>query len=576
MGNLRFLKGYRTQCVLSPLFKLLEALIELFVPIVMKNIIDIGVNGGGGKSYVLKMGLILVLLGVVGLAFSITAQYFAANAATGYATSLRHSLFKHIQSLSYSEVDSIGTSALTNRMTNDVNQAQNGVNLTLRLLLRSPFVVFGAMIMAFTVDVKAAVPFVVVVPALFVVVFTIMFISVPLFKKIQDKLDRILLSVRENLIGVRVIRAFDKEESEIETFRNRNTELCDMQNKVGMFSAVMNPLTYVIINLGIVAIINYGAVRVNSGSLTQGEVVALVNYMSQILVEVVKLANLIITVTRAIASGKRIDAIFEVTPSVTQVENPVSFNEDYENIIEFNDVALSYHDSGDNALDNIDLKIKKGETVGVIGGTGSGKTSLVNMIPRFYDAFEGSVKFKGVDVKECNLSELREKIGIVPQKAALFKGTIRSNMQWGRQANTNEIIKALTIAQAIDFVKKKENTLDAEVDQEGRNFSGGQKQRLTIARAIIKNPEVLILDDSASALDFATEAALRKALNEELKGVTKIMVSQRTSSIKDADKIVVMDDGRIVDIGTHEQLLDRCGVYQEIHYSQISKEDDIA
>ena len=559
MGNLRFLKGYRTQCVLSPLFKLLEALIELFVPIVMKNIIDIGVNGGGGKSYVLKMGLILVLLGVVGLAFSITAQYFAANAATGYATSLRHSLFKHIQS-----------------MTNDVNQAQNGVNLTLRLLLRSPFVVFGAMIMAFTVDVKAAVPFVVVVPALFVVVFTIMFISVPLFKKIQDKLDRILLSVRENLIGVRVIRAFDKEESEIETFRNRNTELCDMQNKVGMFSAVMNPLTYVIINLGIVAIINYGAVRVNSGSLTQGEVVALVNYMSQILVEVVKLANLIITVTRAIASGKRIDAIFEVTPSVTQVENPVSFNEDYENIIEFNDVALSYHDSGDNALDNIDLKIKKGETVGVIGGTGSGKTSLVNMIPRFYDAFEGSVKFKGVDVKECNLSELREKIGIVPQKAALFKGTIRSNMQWGRQANTNEIIKALTIAQAIDFVKKKENTLDAEVDQEGRNFSGGQKQRLTIARAIIKNPEVLILDDSASALDFATEAALRKALNEELKGVTKIMVSQRTSSIKDADKIVVMDDGRIVDIGTHEQLLDRCGVYQEIHYSQISKEDDIA
>ena len=461
-------------------------------------------------------------------------------------------------------------------MTNDVNQAQNGVNLTLRLLLRSPFVVFGAMIMAFTVDVKAAVPFVVVVPALFVVVFTIMFISVPLFKKIQDKLDRILLSVRENLIGVRVIRAFDKEESEIETFRNRNTELCDMQNKVGMFSAVMNPLTYVIINLGIVAIINYGAVRVNSGSLTQGEVVALVNYMSQILVEVVKLANLIITVTRAIASGKRIDAIFEVTPSVTQVENPVSFNEDYENIIEFNDVALSYHDSGDNALDNIDLKIKKGETVGVIGGTGSGKTSLVNMIPRFYDAFEGSVKFKGVDVKECNLSELREKIGIVPQKAALFKGTIRSNMQWGRQAGTNEIIKALTIAQAIDFVKKKENTLDAEVDQEGRNFSGGQKQRLTIARAIIKNPEVLILDDSASALDFATEAALRKALNEELKGVTKIMVSQRTSSIKDADKIVVMDDGRIVDIGTHEQLLDRCGVYQEIHYSQISKEDDIA
>lgn len=561
-----YLKDYIKESILGPLFKLLEALFELFVPLVIAAIIDTGIENGD-TGYIIKMCLVLVLLGFVGLAFSITAQYFAAKASVGFVSKIRHVLFGHIQSLSYSELDQIGTSTLITRMTSDMNQVQNGMNLALRLLLRSPFVVFGAMIMAFTIDVPSAMIFVYVTIVLLIVVFGIMLGSIPLYKKVQQKLDAVMTVTRENLTGVRVIRAFCKEDEETDDFINKNNELTASQKFVGKISALMNPVTYVIINLAIIWLIHTGAVRVEAGILTQGAVVALYNYMSQILVELIKLANLIINITKSIACGNRIQAVLDIKPDL-EIGNS-SCNE---GSVEFDHVNLRYKNAGADSLSDITFTAAKGETIGIIGGTGSGKSSLVNLIPRFYDAASGEVKVGGVNVKDMDVEQLREKIGVVPQKAVLFHGTIRENMQWGvTNASDDEIMEAIEAAQGLDVIKAK-GGLDCEIEQGGKNLSGGQRQRLTIARALVKKPEILILDDSASALDFATDAALRKSLRELDYHPTVFIVSQRTSSIQHADRIIVLDDGAAVGIGTHDELMKSCSVYQEIYNSQFKKE----
>lgn len=577
-----YLKDYKKESVLGPLFKLLEATFELIVPLVMAAIIDTGV-ATGDKSYIMKMCMVLVLLAVIGLTCSVTAQYFAAKAAVGFATKLRHALFAHIESLSFTEMDTVGTATLITRMTSDVNQVQNGVNLVLRLFLRSPFIVFGAMVMAFTIDVKAALVFVVTIPLLSVVVFGIMLISIPLYKKVQSALDNVLGITRENLTGSRVIRAFNKEEDETVHFNENNDLLTRAQIYVGKISALMNPLTYVIINGAIVVLVWTGAVRVDNGYITQGEVVALINYMSQILVELVKLANLIININKSIACGNRIQSIFEMQPSITDGSgqkvdkvqtDTADRSEEAEYAVEFSHVGLTYAGAGDESLTDIDFKVKKGETIGIIGGTGSGKSSVVNLIPRFYDVTSGFIKVDGKDVKDYPLEELRGKIGTVLQKAVLFHGTIRENLKWGNPDATEEDLnRAITVAQAKEFVDNKEGGLDFEIEQGGKNLSGGQRQRLTIARAVVKKPEILILDDSASALDFATDAALRKAIREMEGETTVFIVSQRAASIQHADRIVVLDDGKIVGLGTSEELLESCEVYQEIYNSQFKKQE---
>ena len=566
-----YLKDYKKESILGPLFKLLEASFELLVPLVMAAIIDVGI-AGGDKGYVMKMCGVLVLLALIGLVCSLTAQFFAAKAAVGFAAKLRHALFSHIQGFSFSELDEVGSATLITRMTSDVNQVQSGVNLVLRLFLRSPFIVFGAMIMAFTIDVKAAMIFVVTIPALAVVVFGIMLISIPLFKKVQAGLDEVLRITRENLTGVRVIRAFHKEEEEEEHFREKNTFLTGLQLHVGKISALMNPLTYVLINLGLVALIWTGGLRVHTGAITQGEVVALVNYMSQILVELVKLANLIITVTKAVACGNRIESVLEMN-STMEDGTEERGKDAAEYLVDFENVSMRYQGGGAEAVSGITLRVKPGETIGIIGGTGAGKSTVVNLIPRFYDISEGSLRVNGRDVREYELKSLRDMIGIVPQKAVLFSGTIRENMQWGKsEATDEEIYEALEIAQAKDFVEEKDGKLDARIDQGGKNLSGGQRQRLTIARALIKKPKILILDDSASALDYATDANLRRAIRNMKDSPTVFLVSQRAASILHADQILVLDDGEAVGLGTHEELLQKCEVYQEIYYSQFSKE----
>ena len=577
---LKYIKDYKKESVLAPLFKMLEASFELMVPLVMASIIDHGI-ANADTSYIIKMGLILVLLAAVGLISAVTAQYFSAKAAVGFATKLRSALFSHIQGLSYTELDTVGTNTLITRMTSDVNQLQNGVNLTLRLLLRSPFIVFGAMIMAFTVDVKAALVFVVAIPLLSIVVFGIMIVSMPLYKKVQAALDKILGRTRENLAGARVIRAFTNEEAEIAEFEQENELLLNTQVFVGKISAAMNPVTYIIVNVALVVLLWTGAIRVDSGIITQGAVVALVNYMSQILVELVKMANLIIQLTKALACAKRVESIFAITSSmsdgiVKKNDTSVINKERTEKnaAIVFDHVCLTYSGGGDESLTDIDFTVQKGETVGIIGGTGSGKTSVVNLIPRFYDATKGRVLIDGVDVKDYEISGLREQIGIVPQKAVLFKGSIKDNLLWGNEnATAEDLEKALEISQAKEFVDTKEGRLDFMVAQGGKNLSGGQKQRLTIARAIVRNPQILILDDSASALDFATDAKLRQAIKGMKSDMSVIIVSQRASSIQYADKIIVMDDGEMAGIGTHEQLLAENEIYQEIYYSQFPKEN---
>lgn len=564
-----YLKDYKKETVLAPLFKMLEAGFELFVPLVIAAVIDKGI-AGNDIGYVLQQGMILVLLGVIGLTCSITAQYFAAKAAVGFAARMKHALFAHIQSFSFSEMDTIGTSTLITRMTSDANQVQNGVNMVLRLFLRSPFIVFGAMIMAFTIDVKAALVFVVTIPLLSIVVFGIMMLTMPLYKKVQSGLDRVLGRTRENLSGARVLRAFHKEEEEMEAFENENEALVGMQLFVGKLSALTNPVTYIIVNVATIMLLYTGALQVDNGIITQGQVVALVNYMSQILIELVKLANLIITITKALACANRIQSIFEIKSGMVWKESESIEPEPSQYAVEFDHVGLTYHLAGAESLSDIDFRVKRGQTIGIIGGTGSGKTSLVHLIPRFYDATRGSVRVNGRNVRDYEMKELREKIGIVMQKNVLFKGTIRENLQWGKEDATDEELNlALEIAQAKDFVEEKEGGLGAPVAQGGRNFSGGQRQRLTIARAVVKNPEILILDDSASALDYATDARLRKAIREMSGDTTVFIVSQRTSSIHHADKIVVLDDGGIVGIGTHEELLAECEVYKEIYESQV-------
>lgn len=569
-----YLKDYKKESILGPLFKLLEASFELIVPLVVASMIDVGI-AGSNKGYIVKMCLIMAVLGLIGLICSVIAQFFAAKAAVGFATRLRHGLFAHIQSLSFSQMDQEGTSTLITRMTSDINQVQSGVNLVLRLFLRSPFIVFGAMIMAFTVDVKAALVFVVVIPVLSVIVFGIMLISIPLFKKVQARLDQVLGITRENLTGVRVIRAFGEEEHEIRKFDEGTDALKHMQMVAARFSALMNPLTYVVVNGGLIVLIYVGAIRVETGLLTSGQVVALVNYMSQILVELVKLANLIITVTKAVACGNRIQSILEIPAGMEQgtikekEENAIS------GTVEFDHVSLRYYEGGEEALTDIHFKANKGDVIGVIGGTGSGKSSLVNLIPRFYDVERGSVKVDGRDVREYSLEELRDKIGMVMQKAVLFHGTIRDNLKWGNEeASDDELWEALRIAQAEEFVLKKEKQLDEMIEQEGRNLSGGQKQRLSIARALVKKSEILILDDSASALDYATDASLRKALREMPGETTVFIVSQRASSLMHADTIIVLDDGDVAGMGTHEELLKNCQVYQEIYYSQFERKEE--
>lgn len=576
-----YLKDYKKESVLGPLFKLLEASFELIVPLVVASMIDVGI-ADDDKGYIVRMCLIMAALGLIGLTCSVTAQFFAAKAAVGFATKLRHGLFEHIEKLSFSQMDKEGTSTLITRMTSDINQVQSGVNLVLRLFLRSPFIVFGAMIMAFTVDVKGALVFVVVIPVLSVIVFGIMLISIPLFKKVQGALDRVLGITRENLTGVRVIRAFGEEETEIRKFDEETDHLRHMQMVAARISALMNPLTYIVVNAGLIALIYVGGIRVEAGILTQGQVVALVNYMSQILVELVKLANLIITVTKAVACGNRIQGIFEIPAGMEQqtaaVNEKISIFQTKKNnsgetgTVEFDHVSLRYYKGGEEALTDIHFKAKRGDTIGVIGGTGSGKSSLVNLIPRFYDVEKGSVKIDGRDVREYDLTQLRDKIGVVMQKAVLFKGTIRENLLWGNEnASDEELWDALKTAQAEEFVLQKKNRLDEMIEQEGRNLSGGQKQRLSIARALVKKPEILILDDSASALDYATDAALRKSLKQMPGEATVFIVSQRASSLMHADTIIVLDDGNVAGMGTHDELLKGCQVYQEIYYSQFER-----
>lgn len=555
---------YKKEAVLAPFFKLLEALFELLVPLVVARLIDYGIKEND-KGYITGTLLFLVLLAAVGLVCSITAQYFSAKAAVGVGTRLRSRLFKRIQSLSFTELDKLGTSTMITRMTSDVNQVQNGVNMLLRLVLRSPFIVFGAMIMAFTIDVKSALVFAGAIPVLMAVVFAIMLISIPLYKLTQSKLDSVTAKTRENLTGARVIRAFCRETEEIHTFKRLNNDLTQTQKKVGKLSALMNPVTYIIINIAIILLIWVGAIRVEYGILTQGAVVALYNYMSQILVELIKLANLIITLTKAVACANRVEAVLDIESSLEHIENDTIKTDNH---IDFVNVGLKYKDAGEESLSNISFGVKKGETIGIIGGTGSGKSSLVGLIPHFYDCTSGGVYVDGINVKSYSKTELREKIGIVLQKAVLFKGTIKDNLLWGNgNANDEEINQAIITAQATDVIASKKNGLNEMLEQGGKNLSGGQCQRLTIARALIKKPEILILDDSASALDYATDAKLRQAL-KELKDTTVFIVSQRTASIMSADKIIVLDDGLIAGIGTHDELLNGCEVYSEIYYSQ--------
>ena len=595
-----YLKKYRKESILAPLFKMLEASFELLVPLVMAAVIDVGI-AERDSAYIVRMCLLLIALGLIGLVCSITAQYFSAKAAAGFGAGVRHALFAHIQSFSFTEMDTIGTSTLITRMTSDVNQAQSGVNMVLRLFLRSPFIVFGAMIMAFIVDAKAALVFVAAIPLLSVVIFGIMLLTMPLYRKVQARLDQVLLTTRENLTGARVIRAFNQEEEEQERFYTANQLLTDAQKFAGRISGLMNPVTYVIVNGAIIVLIYIGAVRVNIGDLTQGEVVALLNYMSQILVELVKLANLIITVTKAVACANRIEKILLEKPDMKEgstqwntadqaaagktegrTEGRTDGKAEKERgrqetaggpFLEFSHVSLTYKGAAGEALTDISFRAERGQTIGVIGGTGSGKSSLVNLIPRFYDATEGSVRLEGRDIKEYQTDSLRAHIGVVPQKAVLFRGTIGENLRWGnQQASDAELQEALQISQAAEFVEKKEGGLDAQVEQGGRNLSGGQKQRLTIARALVRKPEILILDDSASALDFATDAALRKAIAGMKEQPLVFIVSQRAASIWHADQILVLDDGRLAGRGTHEELLADCPVYQEIYYSQFPKE----
>ncbi len=572
---LKYLKAYKLESVLGPLFKMLEASFELFVPLVMAQIIDVGIKNQD-TGYILKMGGILVLLGAVGLICSLTAQYFSAKAAVGFGTALRNDLFQHINGLSYREIDTVGTATLITRMTSDINQVQSGVNLVLRLFLRSPFIVFGAMIMAFTIDLRAALVFVAAIPLLSVVVFGILLISMPLYKKVQRQLDQVLLTTRENLLGARVVRAFNRQQQEKEKFDQENSLLVKFQVFVGKVSALMNPVTYVIINGSIIVLIRIGGWQVEYGVITQGEVVALVNYMSQILVELVKLANLIITISKSLACANRISAVFEEKSSIVEKKSAAgaenaSAGEKAVFKVEFAGMNFCYAGSREPALSDISFQVKSGQTIGIIGGTGSGKSTLVNLIPRFYDATDGAVYVDGMDVRDYTLSGLRRKIGVVPQKAVLFKGTLRENMLWGRKdATDEEIYRALDIAQAREFVEEKEQGLDLMIQQGGKNLSGGQKQRLTIARALVRRPEILILDDSASALDFATDAALRRAIRENTENMTVFLVSQRATTIKNTDQILVLEDGKLVGAGTHSQLLDSCQVYLEICFSQLS------
>lgn len=577
---LAYLKDYKKESILAPLFKMLEASFELFVPLVMAAIIDVGI-ANQDKLYIVKMCFVLIALGIIGLVCSITAQYFAAKAATGVGTGIRHGLFEHIQKFTFTEMDQLGTSTLITRMTSDINQIQSGVNLVLRLFLRSPFIVFGAMIMAFTVDVKAALVFVVTIPLLSLIVFGIMLVTMPMYKKVQADLDQVLLATRENLTGARVIRAFNKEEDETKRFENANQILTDAQKYVGRISGMMNPLTYIIVNGAIIALIYVGAVRVDIGDLTQGQVVALINYMSQILVELVKLANLIISVTKAAACLNRVESVLAVKPDMNEGDvrwksNSSETDWDLKTkipVVEFSHVSLTYKGASDTSLSDINFCAKKGQTIGIIGGTGSGKSSLVNLIPRFYDATDGTVKINGRDIKEYQTENLREHIGVVLQKAVLFKGSIADNLRWGKEdATEQEMYEALDISQAREFVDTKQGGLEFQIEQGGRNLSGGQKQRMTIARALVRKPEILILDDSASALDFATDAALRKSIKEMKNQPTVFIVSQRAASIQHADQIIVLDDGAMAGIGTHEELLKDCPIYQEIYYSQFPKE----
>lgn len=567
---LKYLKDYKKETVLAPFFKMLEALFELFVPLVMAAIIDTGI-AGNDKPYIFQMSGILIALGLIGLVCSITAQYFSAKAACGCAAKLKNALFEKMQAMTFTEMDHVGASTMINRMTTDVNQVQTGINMVLRLFLRSPFIVFGAMIMAFTVNAKAALVFVVVIPVLSVIVFGIMLVTIPLYKNVQGQLDNVLEKTRENLAGIRVIRAFGKEEEEIREFEARNNALTRFQQYVGKISALMNPVTYVVINIAIAVLIYVGAIQVNVGILTQGAVVALYNYMSQILVELIKLANLIITMTKSAASAQRIETIFKVSKGKKEIEILPEGNTEAK--VVFDHVTLAYENAGENTLTDIDFIVNSGDTIGIIGGTGSGKTSLVHLIPGFYPVTQGAVYVDGKNVKSYEEGELRDKIGIVMQKAVLFKGTIRENMLWGNEnATDEEIIQAIETAQGKDILEKKENGLDEEIEQGGRNLSRGQKQRLCIARALVRKPEILILDDSASALDYATDAALRKSLKNLSYHPTTFIVSQRTSSIMHADKIIVLDDGHMVGIGTHEELLQTSSVYKEIYDSQFKKE----
>ena len=567
---LSYLKQYKKECILGPVFKLLEALFELLVPLVMTSIIDVGIRYGD-REYILQRCGILVLLAVVGLVCSITAQYFAAKAATGFSARLRSALFSHVQSLSYSEIDTLGSATMITRMTSDVNQLQNGVNLALRLLLRSPFVVFGAMLMAFTIDVPGALVFAVAIPILLAVVFAIILVTIPMYQRVQSSLDGVTAATRENLNGVRVLRAFRKEPEEVEGFSRKNQFLNRLQLRVGRISNLLNPGTYVILNLAVVALLYTGAIRVNAGALTQGQLVALYNYMSQILVELIKFANLIITMTKAAACGNRIQDVFSVQPG--QISGTCRPKGELRGQVEFRHAAITYQKAGAEALSDVSFLARPGQTVGIIGGTGSGKSTLVNLIPRFYDATRGQVLVDGVDVQDWDMEALRRRIAVVPQKAVLFRGTIRSNLLWGREDATQaELQAALSVAQAMEIVQGKEQGMDAVVEQGGRNLSGGQRQRLTIARALVRQPEILILDDSASALDYATDARLRAAIGALENPPTTFVVSQRAASIRTADWILVLDDGRVVGQGTHEALLRTCEVYQEIYYSQFQKE----
>ncbi|MBQ8688453.1 MAG: ABC transporter ATP-binding protein [Ruminococcus sp.] len=567
-----YLKSYKKECILGPLFKMLEAIFELFVPLVVASIIDKGI-AGGDASYIVKMCLLMAALGAIGLTNTLFAQYFAAKAAVGFSAKLRHALLSHIQRLSYTDLDRLGTATLTTRMTSDINQIQTGTNLAIRLLLRSPFIVFGAMIMAFTVDGKSALVFAAAIPILSVIVFGIMLVSIPLYRKVQNRLDLVMKSTSENLSGVRVIRAFRKEESEIASFESENQALTDMQKLVGRISALMNPLTYAVINLAVIALIWTGALRVEAGVLTQGAVVALYNYMSQILVELIKLANLIITLTKTVACGNRIQSILETKPSQKFPSAEENAEVPEPGSVVFDHVSLTYEGAAAPSLSDISFAAKKGDVIGIIGGTGSGKTSLVSLIPRFYDTTEGSIRIGGTDIMQYPKEQLRSDIGVVPQRALLFKGSIRKNLLWGKgDASDAELYEALETAQALDVIQSKEKGLDELLTEGGKNLSGGQRQRLTIARALVGKPPILILDDSASALDLATDAALRRALRNLPDQPTIFIVSQRTASIRFADTILVLEDGQLAGMGNHEELLASCPVYREIHESQFTKE----